>query len=356
MSIWSKVLLGFVFLASLGMMVLAAKALKIHQAWQKAGQSYERPLAEKARESRRLVDGDPTTTPPTPGIRELAVQLHALMVDRGRVWQGCTMGAFDQASGSLAADVPALKPGQIQEKMVLYVFAAPEAGGYLGEFTVKAIDEQNKRLQLAPTMQLLPKELDRIRGAGQSLLTIYERMPTDRHEIYAVFKNNKEQLAQWLPGLPEAELESYVRDGQQAGPDDPPDRVVKGKYERPLRDFAVFFHALHGQIYRLKDEIASATTDKVIAEKTRDATRAQVELRTKEIEERLKPELAKVSAERDLIGSHEAALRARLAAVSKEEAGLLAELRKMNKQWTDLQTAAADRLNQVIDREESGGE
>jgi hypothetical protein len=261
----------------------------------------------------------------------------------------------------MAVDVQSLKPGQIQEKMVLYVFAVPEAGGYLGEFSVKAIDEQNKKIQLAPTMQLLPKELDLIRGAQQSLLTIYERMPADRHEIYTVFKNNKEQLAQWLPGLSEAELEEYVRDGQPAGPDDPPERVVKdktgqSKYERPLRDFAVYFHELHGQVFRLKDEIASARTDKAIAEGTRDATRAQVELRTKEIEEKLKPELAEVSGERDLIGAHEAALKTRLAQVTKEEARELADLRKLNKEWTDLQTAAADRLNEVIEREEAGGE
>src|SRR5579859_3484459 len=99
MSIWSKILVGFIFLASAGMMVLAAKALKIHKAWQTAGRSYEKPMAAKTRENRLLIDGDPTTTPPTPGIRDLSVQLHALMVDRGRVWQNCTMADLDQVSG-----------------------------------------------------------------------------------------------------------------------------------------------------------------------------------------------------------------------------------------------------------------
>ncbi len=363
MSIWSKILVGFIAFATLGMMVLAAYTLKIHQAWQKAAKSYDAPLAQKAQENEDYLEGDVKTDPPKLGIRDLSVQLHSWMVDRGRVWQPCAMTGFDPASGNLAIHIESLEPTQIQEKMLLYVFAAPEAGGYLGEFSVKGIAD--KTLQLAPTMQLLQEktfnEVARIQQAAQAQapLTVYERMPADRHEAYAVFDtfpNKKEELEKWLPGLPAKVLDEFLRDGQTAGPDDDDERVVNGKYVRQLRDYAVFFHALHGQIIKLKDEIATATTDNAIAARTQKATEVQVQLRQKEIDEKLNPELKEVSEERDLIAKHDAALKARLTEVTQEEQQLLAKIEELNEELTDLQTRVAERLNELIETEEAAGQ
>ncbi len=356
MSIWSKILIGCIMLASLGMMYAAARTLKTHEAWQKAGQSYEKPLLRSARQSEIYQDGDVTTDPPTPGIRDLGVRLHSLMVDRGRVWQQCVMTEFDPATGNIAVDIESLEKDQLQEKTLLYVFAAPEAGGYLGEFSVLGIADT--KLGLAPTMQLLKEknfnESDRIQNAKGKQVTIYERMPSDRH-LVDLFGNDKEALAAWLQGLPPNVADEYARDGQTAGPDDPRDHVLNGKYVRQLRDYEVYFHELHGQIFKLKDDIAVATTDKAIAERTRDSTQRQVQLRNDEIEKLLKPELAEVSAERDLIVKHHAALEKRLAEVAKEEADLLAEIEAKNKEWTDLQPRAAERLNQLIGGAAAGG-
>ncbi|HUY35241.1 MAG TPA: hypothetical protein VMV69_21020 [Pirellulales bacterium] len=356
MSIWSKILVGFIFVASLGFMYAAAKTLKTHENWQKAGQSYETPLVRLERESEVIVNGDPATDPPTPGIGDLGVRLHSLMVDRGRVWQPCVMTAFDPATGNLALDVESMEKDQIQEKMVFHVFAAPEAGGYLGEFSVTGVAD--KKLTLAPTMRLLQEksfnEVAAITKAAQSPLTIYERMPSDRH-LADLFGTDKEALAAWLQGLPPQVLDEYARDGQTAGQDDPEDHVVNGKYVRQLRDYVVYFHELHGQVYKLKDDIANTTTDKAIAERTRDETQRQVEKRKEEIEKRLKPELEEVSAERDLIAKHHAALEARLKEVAQEEADLLADIELKNKEWTRLQTNAAERLNELIDGADAGG-
>jgi len=358
MSIWSKILIGFVALASLGMMYAAARTLKTHEAWKKAGQSYDKPLARLARESEILLEGDVTSDPPKPGIRDLGVRLHSLMVDRGRVWQQCVMTEFDQATGNMAVDIESLEKDQLQEKTLLYVFAAPEAGGYLGEFSVLGIAD--KKLGLAPTMQLLKEknfnESDRIKKAKdqQAPLTIFERMPSDRH-LVDLFGNDKEALTAWLQGLPPNVADEYARDGQTAGPDDPPDHVLNGKYVRQLRDYEVYFHELHGQIFKLKDDIAVAMSDKAIAERTRDETQRQVQLRNDEIEKLLKPELAEVSAERDLIVKHHAALEKRLAEVAKEEADLLAEIEATNKEWTELQTRAANRLNELIESAATDG-
>ncbi|HVC99134.1 MAG TPA: hypothetical protein VND64_36055 [Pirellulales bacterium] len=355
MSIWSKILVGFIFLASLGLMYTAARSLKSHKNWMTAGQSYEKPLLNSARQSEILQEGDVTTDPPTPGIRDLGVRLHSLMVDRGRVWQG-VMTAFQPDTGLMAVKIDNLEKDQLQEKTLLYVFAAPEAGGYLGEFSVLGIADTT--LGLTPAMQLLKEknfnEVERIANARQSPLTIYERMPSDRH-LVDLFGNNKDALAAWLQGLPPKVADEYARDGQPAGPDDPLDHVINGKYVRQLRDYEVYFHELHAQSFKLKDDIAVATTDKAIAERTRDDTLRQVQQRKDEKEKKLEPEFAEVSAERDLIAKHLAALEARLAEVAKEEADLLAEIEARNKEWTDLQTRAAERLNELIDGANAGG-
>jgi hypothetical protein len=68
------------------------------------------------------------------------------------------------------------------------------------------------------------------------------------------------------------------------------------------------------------------------------------------------PEFKEVSAERDLIAKHEAAVEARLKEVTKERDRLLAELAKMNTEWIARQTGAAERLNEVIESEAAGGQ
>ncbi|MEX0713783.1 MAG: hypothetical protein WD278_15700, partial [Pirellulales bacterium] len=190
--------------------------------------------------------------------------------------------------------------------------------------------------------KLTDRELNRITATKGSWV-LYERMPGDRHGTLAGL--DQAQLAAMMPGVPPEVLNEYLRHGQNAGPDDPPDRVADGKYERQLRDYAVYFGELHRQMSAERDRIAARTTDKAFAEKTRDDTQRQVELRQQHIDNDLKPELARVESERDTIQAHHEALDARIAALRQEVADLLAETKRLAAQWTAMQTEAAERIN-----------
>ncbi len=346
MNIWSKVLIGLILLSSLFLFYFAMRMLKTEEVWQKAAQSYDRPLEDAQKKAQLAIDGDTSATPPQPGIRDLEVKLHDFMVDRGRVWKNCVPQQVDPKTGLSFVGVEFPDPHRIQDKSIIYVFEEGDGGRYLGEFKVDAVAE--KQVTMSPTMKLSQRQLDKIKGTRLPWL-LYERMPVDRPDIFTGY--DQQQLSMMMPGVPADVINEYLRNGQEAKPDDPEARVMNGKYERQLRDYNVYFHELHAQITSLQDQVAAATTDLGIVQKSRDETQKEVELRQEEIDKVIKPELAKVTAERDVASAYREQLEMQLAAVEKEVDATIERNKKLADRWTKQQFEAAQRLNELIDRE-----
>lgn len=348
MNIWSKVLLGLILLSSLFLFYFAMRMLKTEEAWQKAVQSYDKPLEDVEKKLQLAVDGDTSATPPQLGLRDLGVKLHDFMVDRGRVWKNCVPQKVDAATGQSQVAVEFPDPHRIQDKSIIYIFEEGDAGHYLGEFKVDGVAE--KQITLSPTMKLSPRQLKQIAGTRAAWL-LYERMPVDRHDVFAGL--NQQQLAAMMPGVPADVLDQYVRNGQDAKPDEAEDRVMNGKYERQLRDYNVYFHEMHAQIASLQDQVAAATTDLAIVQKARDDTQKQVELRQNEIDKLIKPELEKVSAERDVATAYREQLEKELAQVQQEVDATIKENQKLAARWAEFQFESARRLNELIAKEQA---
>ena len=80
MSIWSKVLISLILVATLPFFYLSLRLLKTNQAWRSEVQQ----VAAGSRPSQ--VDGPPDLTTLTEEVRVANVKLHDVVVDRGRVW------------------------------------------------------------------------------------------------------------------------------------------------------------------------------------------------------------------------------------------------------------------------------
>ncbi|HEV3338937.1 MAG TPA: hypothetical protein VG125_01230 [Pirellulales bacterium] len=353
MSIWSKVLLGLIFVVSLGMFYLAVSTLAANRAWREAAKSYDAPLERARKEAAQIEEGNDSATPPVPSPSQLDVKLHDLMVGRGKVWRGCVRRNAD-ANLQLLVEVPVPDPHLINDKMVLYVFEEGEGGHYLGEYKVTGLAE--KQVTLAPTMiPPIPKLLDQLRGriaASAVQWSLYEKLPTDRHDVFRGY--NQAQLAQAMPGVPPQVLEEFLRDGSDTQAGDAPERVIKGKYERMLRDYGVHFHELSGEIAQLRDQIAAAKTDKAIAEKLRADTEKETEARQTLIDKTLKTELAEVKQELGVITAHRDHLTEKFEAVIKLVKQTLAQNKRLLERWREIQISTAKRLNEVIEGELSG--
>jgi hypothetical protein len=363
MSIWSKVLVVLIFLTSIGGLYLAAKTLRAHKNWQLAVQSYDVPLEKAEKERTLLEEGNPNATPPVPSITDLEVKLHDLMTGRGKVWRGCGVKQLKQDSLGLSIEVPFPEPNQIQDKMVLYLFEESEPGNFIGEYKVVGIADKMIELlptTLPPTKKLFDQQVQRIQGTRVPW-SLYETLPTDRHDVFRGY--DQAQLSQMMPGVPPDALQEYLRDGSDAQPSDPAERVVNGKYERQLRDYVFYYHEFNRQIASLRDQIAAAKTDEAIAKKLQADAEKAVASRNELIDKTLKPELAEVQGELAVITAHRDELQQKLEGKKDEngkvvEKGVdeqIAEVRAENKrllaQWTALQFAAAKRLNELIERD-----
>lgn len=354
MSILSRVLVGLILVASIGFFILAAYNLKARTAWEQEIQRIEKLLPPLVKQIEVLTNGDENAQPPQLGIRQLEVQMHDLMASRGKVWRGCNV--LKKQGNEVLVEVSLPDPHQIQDKMVLYAFEESEQGGYIAEFKVAGIADKNVSLQPTMTFQF-PWQLKRV-NQSQGPWSLYEKMPGDRHDVFLGL--NQQQLATLMPGrppdirpVPPEVLEEYVRDLTPAQPNDPPDRVMDGRYERPLNDYEVYFHWVHAQVASLSDQIAAATADRALAEKLRDDAQKEVAGRQKTIDETLKPDLAEVQGEVEVIGAHLAALQKRFAEVEADIQQTQAENKRLAAQWTAWQLGAAERLNELIERDQA---
>lgn len=332
MSIWNKILVGFIFVASVAFFYMAARTLKTHQYWRDLARRHEKKIAAVEKDNRVLTDGEGEGDQATPGIKQLRAQLHHMLINRGRVWYNCSPGQVNPQTGQVAVTTDQPDPHGIADKTVLYVFGEADVaqqGSYLGEFKVTGVDA--KQVVLEPSMKMKPgsRQLQRL-VAGKGPWSLYEIMPIDSRDTFASM--DEKQLEQLLP---QGSVAKYLKDGQTVTTDDMeelglPGKVVAvdengeiiyedengeavklvasgdgsarfvdgsgrevdmkevsekevtdgtGRYIRPLRDYQILFENFHLQQSLLIDQIEAAKRDNDYIDRAVADARIQVQVR-----------------------------------------------------------------------------
>jgi hypothetical protein len=359
MSIVSKLLVALILVASAGFVYLAAGVLRTQGSWQAVVAGYEQKIDEAKKANDQILNGgqraretayrpenglpkvDQADPLDKPGIRQLEIAVENLLVDRGPVWHGTRGQVTETGDASVTIDRP--KPHQIKDKTVLYVFEASRpgeqtAGAYLGEFKVTGVTDQT--LALSPAARFTPAELRKV-GESQPTWVLFEVLPIDRYDVFAGLTD--EQLSALLP---EASRALYLRHGKPAETTDPPEQVLDGKFERPLRDYGQALRTLRLELWANQEAAALANSDLAAMQKAVAAANQEVTLQDAEIA-RLEDDLKKSTAERDLVKEQAGALEARVAAIEAETTKLLEENKKLAAQWTAMQLEAAGKINQL---------
>ncbi len=241
-----------VFGAAVTFIIFAALVLKTHASWRSLYVKYDKAVAKADADKERMLFGDPAAVEQKEdSIRTLQAQLTNVVLHRGRIWRGCTLKELVDAS-TLRVITPPTNPAPtdkpqangITPKLILYVFTEVEtpAGGktpgtYLGEFEAK--DPTDSEVSLSPTLPLDPDQVAKIKAGGPTWV-LYELVPLDSHEVFAVWdpKENllvgmeKDELKKYIPnqfGWSEEKydkfLDTFHRFNREAVPTDPPENV-----------------------------------------------------------------------------------------------------------------------------------
>lgn len=239
MSIWNKVLIGFIFVATLAFFLFAARTLKTHAAWRKSIADHEKAIEAMQEKNQELAHGKQ-------GIRELKLQLEQLTNNRPRIWSGCTPRNVNAQTGAVAVAVESPTPHQIKMKSVLYVFDendVAQGGRYLGKFTVVQVDD--KQVGLQPAYTVTPAEVTRMQQA-RGPWSLYENLPVDEHKLFAGMDEAAKKAM-----FPPTTVEEYLTDGQDE----------QGEWKRKLRDYKVLFDLYYRQRADRVKQIEAATRD-----------------------------------------------------------------------------------------------
>lgn len=341
MSIWNKILIGLIFVASVAFFYLSMRALKVHQYWRDIAAKHQQALQKEAERRTLLVEGPKTSEKPGElGIRQAMLELHKLMVDRGRVWRDATPQQVevtkdkqgqDTVKVLLQVDLP--DPHQIAESANLVLFEqrdVQEKGRYLGQFTVEAV--AGKQIQLKPSMKLTDAQIKRLKDSRDKWC-VYEAMPVDDHEIFT----DCEELDKLIP---QASLAEYQKDGQ---PTDPNNKE-SAKFERKLRDYQVLFTNYHHEVSMWREQMEALTRDAQYVEAALQAAQKEVEACQADVAE-LKTELAKMTRERDAVAAHLKAVESLLTAKKTSLKETLARNRELAGEIARIQWEATRRID-----------
>ncbi len=327
MSIWNKVFLGLIIVVASVFFYLATRTLRTHASWRERVSEAESEIDQLKLESERLRDGEE-------GIRDLQVDVARLMVDRGRVWQGCEILEVDHdtAGARVLTDLPG--PHQMTPDLVVAVFEETpisEGGTYLGEFRVTAVEDDDI-VRIEPATRFAPEEVQRVVDS-QAIWTLYESIPIDDP---LVFEDVSEE--QLRAALPEETVEEYLLDGEALPPEEElpvadvvfgiPGSIEEGVYRRALRDYRFWFRELHNQRTILTDLLAAAQHDRQALDEALQSADAQVETIQNDIDA-AQTDLAEMSRQRDLVAGRLADLERQLEEARANIEGLLEANRTM---------------------------
>lgn len=358
MSIWNKILVGLICLASPFYLYLAARMLKTTENWSGKAARLQMRIKQFDKENEQLIEGvvnaDGTVEP---GIRQLGIELHKLLVDRRRAWFKCVPSiklGSDDGTAEITVTIKKPAPHGIAKKTVLQAFEAADTrkkGRYLGEFTVTK--SAGKKVTLVPTKRLTAREINKLEKARKAKHSwmLYELMPQDNRDIFASLGD--EQKRSFFPA---SRVSEYLKDGKPAAEDDPQKRVVDGKYVRQLIDYGVLFNAEHEKQTLLRDSIEAVTRDKKLAEEALVLGREQTEACKRVIAATTK-DREKFNLQRDAVDAHLKILQENVAAMQAAVERVFEWNRAMAGQIAKSQLEAArriDRRTRAMARAESG--
>jgi len=356
MSIWNKILLGFIFVAAVAFFYLATRTLATHQAWRVSAQAFQKALDEARQEEEALREGSPEGEEVRLGIRQLRQELHKLMLARGRVWYGAMpAGQPDANTGQVMVSIDTPDPHQISQEMTLYVFEeeqAKEGGQYLGQFKVDGVAE--KQVTLKPVFNLArtiedaagnkrkaeKRKLDRL-TQSKDRWTLYERMPGDNHEIFTSL--SEDEVRQLVP---EELLPEYLKDGKPAEPGDPGDRVdADNNYVRELIDYGTVFAQNDVERSELVDRLQAEMRDRKSVQDALADAKEQTKFHEKVVVDS-NEELAKMSAQRDAVLAHLQEVQSVLTAKDGQIKSTISSIQAMVGEIAKIQLEATRQINQ----------
>ncbi|MGQ9573810.1 MAG: hypothetical protein ACUVUC_00690 [Thermoguttaceae bacterium] len=283
MSVWNKVLLGLIFLVSLGFFYFGASALRIHQHWRTRIAVLEKDLQAVEDQKQSLLDGQQ-------GIHPLTVDLTRLTAGRGEVWHACLPQRIDAGSGQVWLQVSGPPPrGADSAGFQVFVFqdslGAPDNldGLYLGEFSVRKVDKQAEKVvaegvareldryvwQLEPSkavtedwlrgerLRRLGISSDRLRSGKHVSWTVYRVLPQENIFLTRVGGEKP------LPTPSAKQPEGQPAEGPSAAPQTDQQRAeywkkVVDQYAPQLCDYEVLFNDFYRQRAIRADQINKA--------------------------------------------------------------------------------------------------
>jgi hypothetical protein len=351
MSIWNKVLLGFIALAAIAFYVLGARALKTHKVWREALAKHEKKLREVLNEEDKIRGVTAGEKQEEQNLREARIELHKLQLGRGRVWNEFKpQQVEDTKDDSGAPSVKVLlssegtKAHQIAPKMILWCFEKKDLadqGAFLGQFTVSNVGD--KSLELVPTEVIVDQkpvawqtdwQLERLKASpGRGAWLLYEVLPADEHEIFAKVKNLEKML-------PEGSVAEYLEDGKEAATGS----KESSKHERKLRDYATLFHSYQARHAILVEDTQVINRDTASANATIELTKKLIADYDKMLSD-LDRELTREKGERDLISAHVKALEAKVADLKRKTEDLAKGNQARAAEIERLQREAATRVD-----------
>jgi hypothetical protein len=337
MSIWNKILLGLVIVASLGLFYMSARMLKIVKYWSTLAGQYETTIGNLQKEDAEKIGQ----------IEEVRAELNKLTVDRQRVWYKCDpQVSINRQTGavSIKVSIDQPNPSGIANKSILYAFEeasaagpAAEKGRYLGDFKVTSVGE--KQITLEPASKLLPVDLEKLAQAKRPW-NLYDSLPHDNHEIFATLSEQDKKAM-----LPPDSVAEYIEDGQPAPKDAPARDVVDGKFVRPLRDYSLLFNDYRREITVLVDRQEAVVRDNQLLKDAQADAQAQVKYYQDQTVV-VGDLLAKISAQRDAVKAYLDKLQEKIAEVKANIQKYVQENKAMAGQLAKLQLDATRRIDE----------
>jgi hypothetical protein len=189
-------LLALVMLVSVGWFYLAARTLKIQEAWRSEVNRWNKAIAAAEKQHDEILHGQTDAEGKIHlGLETAKLEVEKMLQGRGRVWAQAKQKSVAADTGQMVATIESPAPHGIEKNMVLYVFDNADGGGFLGEYEVTAATANSPDVTLAPALKLRASELQRIAARKGSRLTLYEVMPTDSRDLYAdALQFSREQL------------------------------------------------------------------------------------------------------------------------------------------------------------------
>jgi hypothetical protein len=239
MSIWNKVLLGFIAVAALVFFHAALRTVKTFKYWSGLHNSFETKIDSVQKEVVRLrtADHEHPLDDKSIGVQQLRTDLSRMLTSRGRIWTNCQKKSVQpernngQPTGRFEVTVTTDESSP-SDRALLYVFEEGDdqtPGKYLGEFAVKGVNE--KDINLVSTTQPSVLQLKNLNDS-KTTWVLYEMIPSDQHEVFATLPDDKRK--QWFPEDNPTKFfsDEYTKDGQT---------INNQPFERKLRDYLEFF-------------------------------------------------------------------------------------------------------------------